>query len=195
MRGSDMHVSFEVRLRIADQDGRYAMLVRGNELARGNRVLIPFGGGILATDKDKAALTMAHEGADLRFTIGAGQWTKIVDYFTTISEDRLYHEAWREFYEEACNERAILTPEECAGCRLIRLRKVRFIDGSVRHATFGEPTLYLIGIVTMLPSRATLTRLLAAPSTQVEFVSREQLLRGGLTEQNSMVYAQYSYLV
>jgi hypothetical protein len=171
------------------------MLVRGNELARGNRVLIPFGGGILVTDEDRVALNVTLQGTDLRFDIGADSWSGIVDHFTTLTEKRIYGEAWREFQQEACSERALLTLEESAGCALIEADKTWFIDESVRYDTFGEPTLYLVGIVTMVPSEATLARLLDAPHTQVEFVEPELLLEGGLTEQGSTVYSLYSYLV
>lgn len=191
-----MHVSFEVRLELRDALGRYAMLIRRNELIkRGNRVAIPIGGGIKAADEDSEDLGFVSPGSDLRFEIHPDHWSDVAAYFVKFTEGRLYQEAWREFYEETCEERPLLTPMECASCEFVRLRKPCFIEGSVRHDTFGESTLFLIGVVTVVPSAAALTGLLEAPNTHVEFIEPELLQKGGTTELNTLVHRLYRYLI
>lgn len=190
-----MHVSFEVRLQIRDAAGRYAMLIRRNELERGNRVVIPFGGGIRVADGDSEGLGFTPDNTDLRFEIHPDRWPEMVDFFMQFTNERLYSEAWRELLEETCDERPLMTPAECASCAFVAVQKAWFTGKSVRHATFGEHTLYLIGVVTVVPSEMALMRLLGAPKRHVEFIDGKLLQEGGTTDQGSLVYPLYRYLV
>jgi hypothetical protein len=187
-----MHVSFEVRLRIVQDEWRL-MQLRGNELRRGRRVLQPYGGGIKATEDDRRAFGL--ELDDLRLEAPPHWYQGLVDYFEYSTPSRLIDEARREFYEEACGPRGILTQAEFDVCEFTYMRREDIYGESVRYRTFGEPMLYLIGLVEVIVPKSVMKRLFASQGLKIEFVSTALLRTGGKTRLGSTVFPLYSYLI
>ena len=197
-----MHVSLEVRLKVTDADGNCAMLRRGNIWKETKqRVLIPFGGGIKAVSHDidrfRTLLSSVKVGGDLRFSATKENYQEIVRLFRQITPARMFHEARREFTEEALTERHLLT--HVPSCRLTYLKKIVLSHLSVRSKTWGEPALSCVGVVRLFPSEGMLAELVyhsAGKDVEIEFVPSGLLKQeaGAYTNKGSFVPPVYAYL-
>lgn len=198
-----LHVSFEVRIKLKSEAGDCAMLVRGNELQRtGNRMLIPIGGGIQATEKDLQSfggiLTELSVKDDLRFTVTHDQLGYVHRLAKRMLPGRILREAWRELVEEVCEAHELLDVQDLVGSSLLHLGNRMFTGMSVRHSTWGEATFYLVGVVKVKLQPPALRKLVKAsqpPKSMIEFVLPELLEKGNVsTSKNSFIPPIYEYL-
>jgi hypothetical protein len=159
-------------------------------------VLIPFGGAI--SDEAIAWRIAGMQTPDLRFDAMRHQYFELKRWFDDLDDAHLEREAMREFWEEACDERGLLTTQELTECQLVYIKREHIEGPSVRNVTRGQATQYMIAVVQVLPSDPVLQklkRLSESPTSLLEFVSPELLQRGGSTDKESEVNPLYAYLL
>lgn len=181
-------------------DGFVLMQVRNNELQRSGTRLLSFpGGGVRATRHHEIANELREMGIrlsgerDLRFSIDPAYIESFCCWYYRGHgiETQAIH---RELREELVQSSGLLSYHELQASHFTGHCPLRFEGGSLFHATWGQPTLYLVDSVEVTLPKAAGTRLLSQSyddNSMIEFVAVEEILRGAT--QRSVIPALYSH--